>query len=495
MAGSSAAAIPPNIDWGKWSLGHNIFHEKRWQQILDSQDEDFKRAKLAFLRLEVYAGDLSELVYLRTKVTDDLRKYVQHIWLNAAFRKCECQPDEAEPDAETIQHKKQHVKLLQDAVTHLFKVLADWKEPGPNGNGIAIELSAQSFSYKSHFNFDKSYLGSRDEIGARLKTEVVHKDLGISAFADYTKSVHQDMTFRFCSERMPTLPGVTKFVLRRQFRHSLMSPPEDYASIRDFGLKAIFRTMPNLECLVYEPWRAWDDKNQRLYDLETSVFEDNNESYARRIAGVDRLLRVRNPSLGQAVARASQQLKTLSVAFMVEAEDFFTECMGKEGFQWPHLKSLALTSRLLAHNDHNLILDMLKNAAKVAERMPYLNTMTVWFGAKHKAYCLAYHHRDGRSRIAWQGTEPLLHDPELIEFWATVAGKHRTSFLGFEQPGLSDIDWKLRNKYFAGLAGGLISAQELKSHGDAVFLLGDYLPEDVVDRVSLWQMQQEARVL
>ncbi|KAF4927597.1 hypothetical protein CGCVW01_v002346 [Colletotrichum viniferum] len=180
---------------------------------------------------------------------------------------------------------------------------------------------------------------------------------------------------------------------------------------------------------------------------------------------------------------------------MVEAEDFFTECMGNEDFQWPHLKSLALTSRLLAHNDHNLILDMLKNAAKVAERMPHLNTMTVWFGAKHKAYCFAYHHRDGRSRIAWQGTEPLLHDPELIEFWATVAGKHRTSFLGFEQPGLSDIDWKLRNKYFAGLAGELISAQELKSHGDAVFLLGDYLPEDVVDRVSLWQMQQEARVL
>lgn len=60
-----------------------------------------------------------------------------------------------------------------------------------------------------------------------------------------------------------------------------------------------------------------------------SVYEDNNESYAKRIAGVDRLLRVRNTSLGKAFAKASQNLTKLSVAFMVEADDFFDKCWWK----------------------------------------------------------------------------------------------------------------------------------------------------------------------
>ncbi|KAF4915698.1 hypothetical protein CGCF415_v001342 [Colletotrichum fructicola] len=228
---------------------------------------------------------------------------------------------------------------------------------------------------------------------------------------------------------------------------------------------------------------------------DVSVYEDNNESYAQRIAGVDRLLRVPNASLGKELAEASQKLTKLSVAFMVEAGDFFDECCGKEGFRWPHLESLTLTSRLLARDDNKAILDMLKKAARVAERMINLKTMAIWFGTENKASCFAYHLRSGHSRITWQGTKSLVDDTKLIQLWTIVAWKQDASFDGLVQEGLSDIGWKLNSTYFAGLEGQLNSAQELKSHGHAAFLFGDTLPADVIDPLSLWQMQQEARVL
>lgn len=146
-------------------------------------------------------------------------------------------------------------------------------------------------------------------------------------------------------------------------------------------------------------------------------------------------------------------------------------------------------------DDRKAILDMLKRAANVAKRMINLKTMAIWFGAEHKAYCFSYRQRDGRSWITWQGNELLADDPELIQSWASVTETHNASFDGFEQKGLSDIAWKFHKPHFAGLTEELNSAQELKSHGHAVFLLGDNLPGDVVDPLSLWQMQQEARVL
>lgn len=255
MASSSTTATPPNVDWETWSVGHKIFQDQYWEQILDSQDEEFKRANLRFLRLEVSSKDASDLCHLATKVTGDLRKYVQHIWLNTAFHqcKCECQPDktesddEAEPDEEM---DKRHKKVLREAILQLFRALKDWEAPSPNEKGIAIEISAQSFSYKAHFNFDKSYFGSRDEIGAQLSPEVGHQEPNKSAFPDYTKRIHKNMTFRFPRKDYTEVPAVTKFVLRRQFRHSLMCPPENCRDNCWFGLRAILRMLPNLESLV-----------------------------------------------------------------------------------------------------------------------------------------------------------------------------------------------------------------------------------------------------
>ncbi|KAF3800290.1 hypothetical protein GCG54_00007737 [Colletotrichum gloeosporioides] len=492
MAGSSTTATPPNVDWETWSIGHKIFHEQRWQQILDSQDEDFKRANLRFLRLEVSSTDTSDLFHLATKVTGDLRKYVQYIWLNIAFHECkgERQPDEAEPDdkaepddeAESDDEAepddetesddetdRRHKKVLREAILQLFRALEDWKAPGPNGKGIAIELSAQSFSYKAHFNFDKSYFGSRDEVGAQLDPEVGHQELDKSAFPDYTKRIHKNMTFRFPLKDFPTLPAVTN----KDSSSCIIPFITDFYRLED-GL--LLSKLP-----------------ETITDV--SVYEDNNESYAQRIAGVDRLLRVPNASLGIQLAEASQNLTKLSVAFMVEAEDFFDECCGKEAFRWPHLDSLALTSRLLARDDDKAILEMLKKAARVAERMVNLKTMAIWFGTEHTACCFAYHLRSGHSRITWQGTKSLVDDTKLIRLWTIVAWKQDASFDGFVQEGLSDIGWKLNSTYFAGLAGQLNSARELKSHGHAAFLFGDTLPADVIDPLSLWQMQQEARVL
>lgn len=281
MAGSSTAAIPQNPDWDKWSVGKKIFHETFWQQIRDDQDEDFKRANLRFLRLDVSSVDMSDLYFLQEKVTGDLRKYVQHIWLNIAFHKCkcECQPGEAEPDDATKLGRNQHgnpinngphATLLQQAIRKLFDALTDWKEPVLNEKGIAIELSAQSYSYKRHFNFDRSYFGSSDEIGSSLEHEETHQDLDVSAFPDYTKRIHKQMAFRLSADGLPTLPAVTKFVLRRQFRHSLICPPEKGKgkgkSKYKWGLRPILRRLPSLKSLVFEPWRAWTDEHQRLYD-------------------------------------------------------------------------------------------------------------------------------------------------------------------------------------------------------------------------------------
>ena len=185
------------------------------------------------------------------------------------------------------------------------------------------------------------------------------------------------------------------------------------------------------------------------------------------------LMRIPSSYVGRAVANASLNLEHLSVSFMVDASDFFDA--RELSWKWPNLTWLALTSRLLVPEESPMELDsMLRAAAAAALKMPNIETMEIWNGAKGLAMLFRYQ-RAGRrpAVITCRGTWELTLRPLVIQAWDSVALRH-------------------------GGQGHVIVKELLdagacvQSHGDAICHLK--LSRPVIRPVSLRQIQLEHKI-
>ena len=201
------------------------------------------------------------------------------------------------------------------------------------------------------------------------------------------------------------------------------------------------------------------------------IFEDFNENYLeifQRSQGINSHLnpdRVRTtyPGVGAAFAKKSRQLQHFSVAFLVDACHFFDAC--QPHWRWPHLRSLALTSRMMCKDNPLPIRRILEAAAQSARHMPELETMTLWNGAKGEACAFTWCRQD--ASISWRGTWDFKLHPSVIKDWKKVAYKYaRLEFTVNEE----------------------LLTQEIRSHGEAIQYLGLH---SVVDDVSLQQICRE----
>ncbi|KAF6813531.1 hypothetical protein CSOJ01_04553 [Colletotrichum sojae] len=206
-----------------------------------------------------------------------------------------------------------------------------------------------------------------------------------------------------------------------------------------------------------------------------SLFEDYNPEYTaetRRILALPRPM----PDLAQAFAKRSLELEQLSVAFMIEARDFFQARRSK--WIWENLTKLALTSSELDRNrkpPH--IATLLRSAAAAALSMPKLHNMVIWNGKRGEAckfqYSIEKSRENGRpaATITWMGTWNFILDPEgdVVKDWDAVAAKTDCEHLHIRtEPRITAV---------------------VKSHAHAIRLLG--LPTEVVDPGSLWQIEKE----
>ncbi|KAH8912505.1 hypothetical protein BR93DRAFT_81812 [Coniochaeta sp. PMI_546] len=209
-----------------------------------------------------------------------------------------------------------------------------------------------------------------------------------------------------------------------------------------------------------------------------SIFEDFSESLAR-ICQTGQLTpwqpqveisRVADPRIAAAFAARSVELEHLSVAYMVNAEDFFHRAARNSSWTWNRLESLALTSQLLRDTQSRKDIDaLLCEAGITALRMPRLQALVLWNGIKGEACAFIYRAHRGRTSITWRGTWDMQLSSRVIEAWQCVATEHH--LCGSLQVSKEQV---------CGVIG---------SHGDAIHCLG--LPCPVVAPVSLWQIRRE----
>ena len=90
---------------------------------------------------------------------------------------------------------------------------------------------------------------------------------------------------------------------------------------------------------------------------------------------------------GEVLALASRSLERLSVAFMIDAREFF-ETLQNSG-EWPNLKFLALTSPILSSSTpEEEIHQLLAKAASVVAKLPQLHELVLWnYDAQTKESC------------------------------------------------------------------------------------------------------------
>lgn len=180
--------------------------------------------------------------------------------------------------------------------------------------------------------------------------------------------------------------------------------------------------------------------------------------------------RVVDPRIAAAFAARSVDLEQLSVAYNVNAEDFFDRAACNPSWTWHRLESLALTSQLLRDTQGRKGIDALLYVAGVtARRMPRLRAFVLWNGIQGQACAFLYQTGAGRASITWRGTWYMQLSSRVIEAWQCVATENQ--LCGALQVGTQRVD---------GIIG---------SHGDAIHCLD--LPYPVVATASLWQIRRE----
>lgn len=172
--------------------------------------------------------------------------------------------------------------------------------------------------------------------------------------------------------------------------------------------------------------------------------------------------------LGAVFASKSLGLQHLAISFMISAEELFRRC--QSAWCWPHLQSLALTSRLLQDgaDRRDQIEALLCRASVLVQQMPKLHTFVLWNGGKAHACAFIYRIDRGRASVTWRGSWHLEFRPLVVGSWQLAASK------------LPSPKLELKEERIQGA---------INSHGDAIYHLE--LPCKVIEPASLWQIRRE----
>ncbi|KAL7950687.1 hypothetical protein V8C42DRAFT_359572 [Trichoderma barbatum] len=445
---------------------------KEWQAAIE---------KKIFYRLKFRQSDLDEFERIAKRKKD----IIKSIWLNIELLQYTCQTCRL---LETDKWIRKNNIIISEGISRLFSILHTW-EPTTKG-GMTLEFNAYSPSDQEHW-FRGCYFGAQGENDALESNhepqnnispvyDAAH-DLGtgweLEPIASNERAIQrpfEEIDLKF-PEELPQVEIVTRFVLRRQCRRQ-WDPTT---------LKYLWGKLPRLEHIVYEPWQSCDEVVQRIQfdrhyvqlingNLPTGlksirVFEDFNEKYLDFILRHQSTpfytkrsaIRTSMPAIGAAFATQSLKLEHLSVAFMAEAKHFFEACQPQ--WNWEHLESLTLTSRLMTRGNRAHVIGLLRTAGRVALCMPKLQILAIWNGARREACAFTYRKKD--DTITWRGTWDIQQElcGGVLADWNRVAAR--------------ELQFKVQT-----------ICCDIRSHGDAIYHLG--LPP-VIDPVSMRQIQME----
>ncbi|RYP20711.1 hypothetical protein DL765_002661 [Monosporascus sp. GIB2] len=393
------------------------------------------------------------------------------------------QPSWSRADEETV----------NEAVMKLFLILSTWLKSDftPHG-GLTLEISFYSPSDWQHTFSGDLHLGpdpfeTEDDERHRLRIhdpyhgwhhgQRLERPL-MEAISILLATIDPDL------RELPSVRVVTSLILRRQTRRALSTK----------SLQKIFKSLPGLECIDYEPWREFFRCPQYYRDRgyqniiltslpETlkvlTIFEDFNEDYnivhcfnyiMREWPHLPELVRTPNPSVGAALASRSLGLERFSASYMVDAKDFFKAC--ESNWVWDNLTSLTLTSRLMTLcKPHPLAINkMLVDAGTAALGMPQLRTLVIWNGMKRNACAFRYQVTANSTTLGWCGTWDLELNIDVLNVWRKAALRYTGHELSI-------------------LASRNLNKQDIQSHAVAIRELN---LSEVIHPVSLEQILRES---
>ncbi|PTD12127.1 hypothetical protein FCULG_00004911 [Fusarium culmorum] len=451
-----------------------------WRRVLEKSN---------FRHLRLHQGCLEFL----DQLSEEQTAQIDHIWLNIELTTYTCRVCRK---WESLTQNYKNDRVIEGAVVRLFSILAKWKHD--EKRHLTLELNTYSPSDSEHW-FKDCFFGApaEDKFEAVARSRDFH-DLrhgwwrGRILEHPPDKAIgrpfvpSESLNFEKRGE-LPLVKAVTKFVLRRQCRRQL----------KPTALLQLWSALPRLEEIRYEPWQLCEGPSQLPWKSfyggmisqlpksvkKVTIFEDFNENYLDLFQlgrGRDPHHNpdwVRQPSFhaGAAFATRSREgLECLSVAFLVDACHFFDFCDLNSHWRWDTLKSLTLTSRVMCKDEPGETNNLLRIAAQVAQRMPKLETITLWNGSRGEACSFTYrrHPEDIYASITWRGTWDLTLGMSTLKAWEVTWGSSIPKACGrvnitVEQYLLTD---------------------EILSHGDAIRCLGLHY---VVDDISLQQIIAE----
>ena len=426
--------------------------------------------KRNFSHLKIPPSDLDFVDQLSQGST----RQVDHIWLNIELKRYTCRICRR---IESPTRSYLNDRIIVEAVVKLFSVLARWD----HNQHLTLELNAYSPSDSEHW-FKTCYFGApgEEKFDITPKSKDFHDPQHgwedgrvVKPPADRALArpfaIPYGAGFGTDEPRLPIVRAVTKFVLRRQCRRQ----------IDPLMLSQLWCRLPRLEEISFEPWQSFYGGLQEICDQfyeemiywgilknvkKVTIFEDFNENYLDVFWDFpdpddswDNPARVRTTSfkVGDAFVRRSRGLEHLSVGFLTDAYHFFKAC--QPDWQWDQLQSLCLTSRLMSKTTPNQTNQLLTLAAQTIPRMPKLETLTLWNGARGEACSFTYRREYGS--IIWRGTWDLRLRKSTLDAWQSMSG--------VETYLIQDV---------------------VRSHGDAIKCLG---LDSVIDAVSLKQIVAE----
>ncbi|ORY68316.1 uncharacterized protein BCR38DRAFT_455344 [Pseudomassariella vexata] len=372
---------------------------KEWQKFFEKE---------TFRHLRLHQDDLENFERI---VHSDRRDLVNHLWLRLELRNYDCnQCNERESDAED----REHNLLLTSAIWKLFRIMSPWTSCTKREALLTLELSAHSPSDSEH-HFkelearidDTAYSSGIRGRKLQPRDDPQHHWVSAGRILNIPESTKERVTgsiqgLRFdrrasCARVLQSLPEVhvvDVLMIRRQFYRAF--------SVKDC-LIPVIKALPQVRQIKYEPWRGVSTAHREKRDEQyKALFEfigrSNRCQYLFLFEDFSDILNYsvhttasRNSELGKVLARSTRDLKSINVAFAVDAIDFFDEfSAGQKATQdlrWRNLRTIALTSKLLNERSFGMVIHA---AGRAALRMPKLQFMELWHVERGKACVFRY---------------------------------------------------------------------------------------------------------
>ncbi|KAJ0109558.1 hypothetical protein J7T55_014120 [Diaporthe amygdali] len=387
---------------------------RQWQSLIE---------RILFKHLILNQHDMD--CFGRT-VTGPRTAFVQHIWLRIVLPAYDCKScRKEESEEEIVSHNLDYT----NAIWQLFGFLSSpaWNEKRHHSaKGITLELSAHSLTDTAHFGKDLKMRSNDTAWGDKNERRVwipwlTHDDV-IHDWQEGRKCrsvvptgakrrlfgpprglcLDRDASFvRLRGAELPEVNAIHALVIRRQFYRAF--------SIRK-GLAKIFRSLPRLQELVYEPWRGPPADLCGL-DGIPAVQNDPSRPHAQLLyMDTARLTRdFDHMHFFSKVLSDKPNLKRVSI--FEDVDDVFFEA---------NPRTMA-DPKTINPSRPNIGDSVICWAAKAAERMPRLEVMELWSSQRFGfATIFRFERRERQPRIQLLSTRPS-HLTEIEEaHWQRV---------------------------------------------------------------------------